>query len=100
MEEIEERIKSMQRARQWIADAETRLEELNRQALNQARAIDAMVKGKKTSLPELGEGAPPLQKKENVIALARLGWTIDEIAKNMKISRGEVELILDTAPRD
>jgi len=101
LEEIEERIKSMQRARQWLADAETRLEELNRQAQTQARAIDSLVKGKKSGAPiDLGEGAPPPQKKENVIALARQGWKVDEIAKAMKISRGEVELILDMAPRD
>jgi chromosome segregation ATPase len=101
LEEIEERIKSMQRARQWIADAETRLEELNRQAQTQARAIDAMVKGKKTGpAPDLGEGAPSQQKKENIIILARQGWTVDEIAKNLKISRGEVELTLEFAPKD
>ena len=101
LQEIEERIKSMQRARQWIADAETRLEELNRQAQTQARAIDSLVKGKKSGvLPDLGEGAPSPQKKENVIALARQGWKVDEIAKALKISRGEVELILDVAPRD
>jgi transcriptional regulator len=48
----------------------------------------------------LGEGAPPMQKKENVISLARQGWKVDEIAKTMKISRGEVELILEMAPID
>jgi DNA-directed RNA polymerase specialized sigma24 family protein len=59
------------------------------------------MKGKKTGAAvDLGEGAPPLQKKENVIALARQGWTKDEIAKAMKISLGEVELILEMAPRD
>jgi DNA repair exonuclease SbcCD ATPase subunit len=101
LEEIEERIKSMHRARQWIADAETRLEELNKQAQTQARAIDAIVKGKKSGqTADLGEGAPPMQKKENVITLARQGWSVDEIAKTMKISRGEVELILEMAPRD
>jgi len=101
LEEIEERIKSMQRARQWIAEAETRLEELNRQAQTQARAIDAMVKGKKSGpAPDLGEGAPSQQKKENIIILARQGWTVDEIAKNLKISRGEVELTLEFAPKD
>jgi chromosome segregation ATPase len=103
LEEIDERINSMQRARQWIADAETRLEELNKQAQTQAKFIDAMVKGKKSkSGPpiDLGEGAPTKKKKENVIRLARLGWTIDAIAKTMKMSIGEVELILETAPKD
>jgi len=101
LEEIEGRIDSMQRARQWIADAETRLEELNKDAKIQARAIEAVAKGKKSPSPvELGEGLPTPQKKENVIALARQGWKVDEIAKAMKISRGEVELILEMAPRD
>ena len=101
LEEIEERIKSMQRARQSLAELETRFEELNRQARAQANAIDLMMKGKKSGVTAgLGEGAPTPQKKENVIALARQGWKIDEIAKNMKISRGEVELILEMAPKD
>jgi transcriptional regulator len=30
-----------------------------------------------------------------VIKLARQGWKVDEIAKAVKLSRGEVELILD-----
>jgi chromosome segregation ATPase len=99
LEEIEDRTKSMQRARQWIADAETRLEDLNKQAQTQARAIDAVVKGKKSHV-DLGGGAPPMQKKENAIALAKQGWKVDEIAKALKISRGEVELILEMAPKD
>ena len=101
LEEVEERINSMQRARQWIADAETRMEKLNREAQIQSRAIDSLMKGKKSgSAVDLGEGAPPPQKKENIIALARQGWTVDEIAKALKISRGEVELTLEVAPRD
>ena len=101
LDQIEERIKSMQRARQWIADAETRLEDLNRQAQTQARAIDSLVNNKKSGAKiDLGEGAPTPQKKENVITLAKQGWKVEEIAKTMKISRGEVELILDMAPRD
>jgi len=103
LDEIEERIKSMQRARQWIAEAETRLEDLNKQAQIQARAIDSMVKGKKSGVPvNLGEGTKlsPLQLKEAVISLARQKWTKEEIAKNMKISVGEVDLILEMAPRD
>ena len=101
LEEIEGRIKSMQGARQSVAGLETRLEELNRQAQTQARAIDGLMKGKKSAtLPDLGPGAPPMQKKENVISLAKQGWKVDEIAKAMKISRGEVELILEMTPLD
>jgi DNA-binding NarL/FixJ family response regulator len=46
------------------------------------------------------KGAPPVGDRENIITLARQGWTVEEIAKNMKISRGEVELILEIAPKD
>jgi chromosome segregation ATPase len=101
LEEIEERINSMQRARQWVAEAETRLQQLNKQAQVQARAIDSLVKGKKARPPvDLGEGAPSPQKKENVIALKRQGWTEKEIAEALKMSLGEVELILEMTPRD
>jgi DNA repair exonuclease SbcCD ATPase subunit len=101
LEEIEERIKSMQRARQSLAEAETRFENFNKQAQIQARAIDALVKGKKSGPPiGLGEGAPPMQKRENVIALKKMNYTVEQIAKTMKISIGEVELILETAPKD
>jgi len=101
LEEIEERINSMQRARQWVAEAETRLEKLNKQAQTQARAIDSLMKGKKSGPPvNIGDGAPSPQKKENVIALKRQGWTEKEIAEALKMSLGEVELILEMTPRD
>ena len=100
LEQIEERIKSMQRARQWIAEAETRLEELNRQALIQARAIEGMLKGKKPIVIEPGgEGAPSIQKRENIINLILQGWRDEEIAKAMKCSIGEVQLVRETVPK-
>ena len=101
LEEIDQKINAMQRARQWIADAETRFEELNKQAQIQARTIDSLVKGKKSGPPvNLGEGAPSLQKKENVIALLKQGWTEKEIAKSLKLSLGEVQLIREMSSRD
>ncbi|MCL2380539.1 MAG: hypothetical protein FWC64_02970 [Treponema sp.] len=103
LQEIEAKIDSMQRARQSIAGMETRLEQLNKDAQTQARAIDSMVKGKKTkSLSDLGDGSKltPQERKENIIALARQGWKEDEIAKALKISRGEVEVTLDLASLD
>jgi len=100
LKDIEDRIDAMQRARKWIADAEGRLEKLNTDAQIQARAIDTIVKGKKSGAPEIGAGAPPPQIKENVISLAKQGWKTDEIAKALKISRGEVELIREMTPWD
>ncbi|MFP4638241.1 MAG: DUF6115 domain-containing protein, partial [Spirochaetaceae bacterium] len=42
-------------------------------------------------------GAPSGTTRETVIKLARQGWKVDEIARQMKVSRGEVELILELA---
>ncbi|MCL2007661.1 MAG: hypothetical protein FWG77_06195 [Treponema sp.] len=101
IEEVEERIKSIERARKWIIDVEARLEELNKQALTQARVINGMLKGKKSDKEvPLGEGAPPLQKKETVIILTRQGWSKEEIARNLRITIGEVELIQEMIPKD
>ena len=95
LEDIEDRINAMHRARKWIADAEGRLEKLNADAQIQARAIDAIVNRKTSAASDLGPGAPPPQIKENAISLAKQGWKIDEIAKALKRTRGEVELILE-----
>jgi DNA repair exonuclease SbcCD ATPase subunit len=102
LEEIEERIKSMQRARQWIADAETRLEELNRQAQTQVKAMDSLVKkGKKSDkTADIDDGSLSEQKKRDIIILAEQGWTVEQIAKAEKVSIGVVQLVLEMAPRE
>ena len=103
LQEIEERIKSMQGARQWLANAETRLEELNRQAQTQARHIDNLLKGKESRvspIPRGGTKLSPQQLKEDVFRLIRQGWTDEEIALSMKISQGEVQLYREMMPRD
>jgi chromosome segregation ATPase len=96
---IEERIEQMQVARQWIAGAETRIEELNKQLQALFKiATDSMREGNKIREPN--KGAPPPADRENIKNLARQGWKIDEIARAMKLSRGEVELILELGAKD
>ena len=41
------------------------------------------------------KGAPPIGIRENVVKLAHQGWKVDEIARALHLSRGEVELILE-----
>jgi DNA repair exonuclease SbcCD ATPase subunit len=91
---IEGRIKEMQKAREWIARAETRLEELNKEIQNQVKLIGNVLR-EEGNAPGQSKGAPTVSTRENVIKLARQGWKVDEIAKAVKLSRGEVELILD-----
>ena len=90
----EERIEKMQVAREWLARTETRFEELNREAQDELKMLQVVLKedSKKTGATK---GAPPLATRDAVIRLRRQGWGPEEIARNLKISRGEVELILE-----
>jgi len=45
------------------------------------------------------KGAPPPQTRDNVIRLKAKGWTTEEIANSLNLSRGEVELILEVSSR-
>jgi DNA repair exonuclease SbcCD ATPase subunit len=98
---IDERIASAQASREWLARLETRLEELNRQAQEQVKLMGTLMK--EHSLGSGGaskdKGAPPIGVRENVIKLAHQGWTVDEIARSLKLGRGEVELILELSQK-
>ncbi|MDR0601281.1 MAG: hypothetical protein LBG42_02770 [Treponema sp.] len=95
---IEKRIREMQKAREWLAGLETRMEGLNKQAQNQLRLIGNMLT--ENGPQPRDRDAPPPAIRENVITLARQGWKVDEIANSLKISRSEVELILEIGSRE
>lgn len=99
MTDLESRIEQMQKAREWLARTETRLEELSKQAQDQVKLMGTLLKeeGKKGMAKD--RGAPPIGVRETVVKLAHQGWTVDEIARTVKLSRGEVELILEIAPK-
>ncbi|MDR3138831.1 MAG: hypothetical protein LBT95_04055 [Treponema sp.] len=100
---VEERIAKMQVAREWLARTETRLEELNKDAQEQVKLMGDLLKnvsakGGAKEIPN-ERGTLYISDRDNVVKLARQGWTVDEIAKTMKISRSEVELILEMGPK-
>jgi chromosome segregation ATPase len=100
---IEERITAMNKAREWVARTETHFEELNRDAREQVKLMGTVLKGgaSRGDGKAVGEkGALPIGDRETVIKLSRQGWTVDEIARSMKISKGEVELILEIGSQD
>jgi chromosome segregation ATPase len=96
---IEERIEQMQKARKWLADIETRLEKLHKEAQEQVKLMGGLMKDGGKQAPQ-DKGAPPLGVRDNIIRLARLGWTVDEIARAVKCGKGEVELILEIMPKE
>jgi ATP-dependent Clp protease ATP-binding subunit ClpA len=46
------------------------------------------------------DGVSPEQGKENILKLARKGWTVDEISRAMKCSQDEVERIVKLVPQE
>ena len=99
MAELEDRIEKMQKAREWLARTETRLEELSKQAQEQVKLMGTLLKEEGKKGLSKDKGAPPIGVRETVVKLAHQGWTVDEIARTVKLSRGEVELILEISPK-
>ncbi|MDR2110169.1 MAG: hypothetical protein LBP32_02560 [Spirochaetaceae bacterium] len=97
---IEARIKDMQVARGWLARTETRLEEVTKSAQEQVKLMGTILKEESGKGAPRDRGAPPIGTREMVVKLAHQGWSVAEIARAVKISKGEVELILEIAPKD
>ena len=98
LKDIEARIENMQKAREWLAKTETRLEEVSMQAQDQVKLLGSILKdGNKSSSGS--KGAPSMGARDVVTRLAHQGWSIQEIASTTKLSRGEVELILELLPK-
>jgi chromosome segregation ATPase len=92
---IEKRIEDMQVVRHWFARTETRFEEINKQVQEHFKMFEALLKDKGKASGTSARGAPNIASRDNVIRLARQGWKVDEIANTLKMSKGEVELILE-----
>jgi chromosome segregation ATPase len=98
MAELEERLEKAQSSREWMARTETRFEEIGRQAQEQVRLLESIIKAE-TKKEKPGRGAPPLDKRDTVVKLSHQGWSVQEISRVTQLSRGEVELILELAPK-
>lgn len=96
--EMERRMDELRTAREWLARTETRLEEIRRDAGEQIKLLGAITRDETRKNPVDG-GAPSLSARETVQKLAHQGWNVDEIARATKVSKGEVELILELTAR-
>lgn len=93
LDDIEKRTEKMQTAREWLARTETRLDEISKQSQDQLKLLGDLMKD--DGADRKSKGAPPIGIRENVVKLAHQGWKVDEIARALHLSRGEVELILE-----
>lgn len=92
--DVEARMQELRTAREWLARTETRLEEIRRDAGEQVKLLGSIMREETRKNPVDG-GAPSLNARETVQKLAHQGWKVDEIARATKVSKGEVELILE-----
>jgi len=101
--DIETRTKQLQATREWLARTESRLTTLSQDAdrmigelkslLEKTAGIPGAKSGGKTTGAELSRESE--SKVKTVLTLFDQKWTIPEICKVTKMSRGEVELILE-----
>ena len=94
MKDLEKRMAQLQKIREWLAKTETRIEEVSREVQEQVKLLGTLLKDGSRS-PKKEKGAPSMSARETVTKLARQGWTVEQIAAATKLSRGEVELILE-----
>jgi chromosome segregation ATPase len=106
VQDIEARTKQLQSAREWIARTESRLTTLSADAQRLTEELKSYTEG--AHVPQASEGGkrndgrkPAVLSREaeskvkTVLTLFDQKWTIQEICKVTKMSRGEVELILE-----
>jgi chromosome segregation ATPase len=96
---IEERITEMQAVREWLARTETRLTELDKEIQDKIKLLGMALK-RESVKGVRDKGAPPILTRENVIKLARQGWTVNQISEAYNLSKGEVELILEIGSKE
>jgi len=101
--DIEERSKQLQSTREWLARTESRLTNLTKDA---ERLVGEMQSaGGPDDDRRASTDRPTLLSRESeskvktVLTLFEQKWTIPEICKVTKMSRGEVELILELNKR-
>lgn len=100
LKDVEARIQELNTSREWIARTETRLNELTRDADEKVGLLSALVKKEVAGDKALANpGGPSQSVREIVLKLAQQGWRVEEIARTTKLSRGEVELILEMRAR-
>ncbi|MDR2490626.1 MAG: hypothetical protein LBD20_04395 [Spirochaetaceae bacterium] len=97
LEHIEERIAQMQKAREWLAGVETRLDETYKQ-IQRDMKMKTMGSGY-AQYSGSSSNSTSIETQEEVRKLKRQGWTNEQISRNKGISISEVQLILEIPPR-
>ena len=94
LNEIDGRVQRLQVAREWLARTETRLAEISDGAQDQLRLLETVLKAERGAAPS-ERGSADMGSRAMVVKLAGQGWSVAEISRATRLSRGEVELTLE-----
>jgi hypothetical protein len=95
IEDLESRTESINKIREWLVKAETQIENMNVDADKRIKLLDSLINKSPEAKIVKEKLKDENSKKEVIIQLKNQGWTIDDIAKTLNLSVGEVEFILD-----
>ena len=91
---LEQRMQKISDSQEWLGRTETRLQDISNVANKRLVALQSLV-GDGASNGSATNGGISDKRRETIINLAEQhGWNAEQIAKQMKISVGEVEVIL------
>jgi len=100
--ELDTKIESMNKAREWVAKTESRIESIGKNAREQVQLFGKLMEKEGRPGERIRKqvaGTPDMEVREMVLRLAHEGWKSEEIARTTKLSQGEVELILELSPK-
>ncbi|GMO26116.1 MAG: hypothetical protein Ta2F_01590 [Termitinemataceae bacterium] len=92
---IDAQIKKIDQIRTWYSQLEGRMDETQKNILNQTKLVTTMLEPVKNKSPY--EDPIPRQMHDQVITLRNQGWSEKDISKSLKIPVSSVQLILEQA---
>jgi chromosome segregation ATPase len=95
LEETDKRIETINSARQGIGRSEERLNQLSSDIDSKFKLLGQLTKQDLEKHPSKGSDHISPQERESIKALKRQGWSVSEIARSMKRTETEIELILE-----
>ena len=95
LSETEERVKQVQTGREGIARTETRLHTLETEIEKKMELLLQITRQDLKDNPAPKKDEISMADRETVITLHRNGWSNEEIARRMKRSIGEIDLLIE-----
>lgn len=96
--DVEDRMKSLQNSKEWLAGVESRLKSLD-ETITQRIKLFATVYNANDKKPREPNTSLSLSDRQNIIDLYRMNWTSQQIADAMKCTISEVELIIEISDK-